>query len=138
MITKSKTKNLFLKRIAKEIELSVNSEDFFEQCEVMIGNGGASNCFVYCSENREFLKKNRELIKEELIQFFNDMGISAFNYDYTCFGQPLDDSFKEEILGFLFGGRIPPQGTGCDWLVWASVENHLFNREEEITKKKWN
>jgi hypothetical protein len=137
MNMKVKSNNLFLKRIAKHIGVSVNSEDFFDSCDAMIGQGGASNYFVYCSDNRDFLKENKDIIHENQMEFFDSIGYKPTDYPYTCFGNPLDQEAIDGILGFIYGKRIPEQGMACDWLVWASVEDELFRREEEISKRKW-
>lgn len=137
MNTRVKSKNLFLKRIARHIGNSFSSQDFFESCETIMGQGGASNFFVYCYDNREFLKKNKDLIKEVLLDFFDSIGELPANYPYTCFGQALSQETIDEILGFFYGDKIPVQGQGCDWLVWASVENEVYSREEEIQRRKW-
>lgn len=138
MTTKVKSKNTFLKKIASHLgEASINSKDFFSNCETILGHGGASNYFVYCYDNKEFLKKNKTLIQEVILNFFDSIGENPRNYDYTCFGQSLDEEIVSEILGFLYGLKIPEQGQGCDWLVWCAVETEIFNREEEVTARKW-
>jgi hypothetical protein len=134
---KQKSNNLFLKRIAKHMEVSFNSDDFFDVCESMMNHGGASNCFIYCSENRDFLVKNKEIIHENLMEFFESIGYKPAEYPYTTFGNTLDDETIDEILGFIYGKKVPEQGTACDWIVWSSVEDEIFRREEEISKRKW-
>jgi len=137
MNMKVKSNNLFLKRIAKHIGVSFNSEDFFDCCDDIMGQGGASNSFVYSYDNREFLKKNKEIIHENQLEFFDSIGYKPSDYPYTCFGNPLDQDSIDGILGFVYGKKIPEQGMACDWIVWASVEDEIFRREKEISDRKW-
>lgn len=132
-------KNAFLKKIASHLGYkSINNKDFISDCETILGHGGASNFFVYCSDNREFLKKTKKLVQSTLLDFFDSLGESPRTYTYTLFGKPIDEEEIAQILSFLYGLKIPDQGTACDWLVWASVETEIFNREEEIENGKWN
>jgi hypothetical protein len=134
-----KSKNLFLKRIASHLgHKSINNKDFISDCKNMLNHGGATNYFIYCYDNKEFLKTNKDLIKSSILQLFEDLGESPRTYNYTLFGKPLDEEVIVEILAFLFSSKIPTeQGGACDWLVWCGVENELFTREEEIQKGKW-
>ncbi len=138
MTTKVKSKNTFLKKVANHLGYkTIKDADFFNDCENILGHGGASNFFIYCADNREFLKKNKTLIQEVILSFFDSIGENPRTYNYSLFGQPLDEEIVSEILGFLYGLKIPEQGSGCDWLVWCAVETETYNREEEITKRKW-
>lgn len=139
MKTQTKTStNAFLKRIASHLGYkSIKNKDFFNECQIMLGHGGASNYFVYCADNREFLKKNKTLVQEVILNFFDSLGENPRGYNYTLFGQPLDEETVAEILGFLYGLKLPEQGKGCDWLVWGAVETEIFNRELEIFDGKW-
>jgi hypothetical protein len=136
--TTTNSKNLFLKRIASHIgHSSINSKDFFSDCDNILGHGGA-NYFIYCSENKDFLKKNKELIKSKILDLFDSLGESPRTYNYTLYGKPLDEEYVVDILSFLYSSKIPKeQGTACDWLVWSAVETEIFNREEEISNRKW-
>ena len=138
MTTKVKSKNTFLKKIANHIGYkSIKDADFFNDCETILGQGGASNFFVYCADNREFLKTNKTLIQSKVLELFDSLGESPRTYSYTLFGQPIDEETVVEILAFLYGLKLPEQGSGCDWLVWCAVESEVFNREEEIATRKW-
>lgn len=136
--TKPQSKNLFLKRIASHIgHSSINTEDFFSDCDNILGQGGATNYFVYCSENKDFLKKNKELVKSIILDLFDSLGESPRTYNYSLYGKPLDEEYVIEILSFLYSSKLPEQVTACDWLVWSAVENEIYNREEEISNRKW-
>lgn len=139
MKTQTKTStNAFLKKIATHLGYKkIKDEGFFHDCQTMLGHGGASNYFVYCADNRDFLKKNKTLIQSVVLDLFDSLGESPRTYQYSLFGQSLDEETVAEILGFLYGLKLPEQGQGCDWLVWCAVETEIFNREEQILNEKW-
>jgi len=139
MATKIKSKNSFLTRIANHLGYrSINNPEFFLNCDTILGQGGATNYFVESYNNREFLKNNRSSIQSIILEFFDSIGENPRNYNYTCFGNPLDEETVSQILAFLYGSKTPKnQGTACDWLVWCAVETEIYNREEEISHRKW-
>jgi hypothetical protein len=138
MTTKVKSENTFLKKIASHLGYkTIKDADFFNDCEAILGQGGASNYFVYCSDNKDFLNTNKTLIQSKVLELFASLGESPRTYNYTLFGQPVDEDTVVEILAFLYGLKLPEQGQGCDWIVWCAVESEVFNREEEIATRKW-
>ena len=49
--------NTFIKKIANHLGYkNIKDKDFFYDCDTILGHGGASNYFVYCADNKEFLK----------------------------------------------------------------------------------